>query len=126
MDVLERARVGKGRLATMRQLPSMFMAARSSESGIGIGGVRCHKNTVTVYCATGSTHQLVVVDLPRDRVSRLMMLAIVDAAMSNDIDPRHMFDGSTRMFAKVPTFAKVSKSRLGPQKNVSALDTLSV
>ena len=113
MDVLERARISKGRL------PSMFMAARSSESGIGIGGVRCHKNTVTVYCATGSTHQLVVVDLPRDRVSRLMMLAIVDAAMSNDIDPRHVF-------AKVPTFAKVSKSRLGPQKNVSALDTLSV
>ena len=114
MDVLERARIGKGRL------PSMFMAARTWESGIGIGGVRCHKNTVTMYCATGSTHQLVVVDLPRDRVSRLMMLAIVDAAMSNDIDPRHMFDGSTRMFAKV------SKSRLGPQKNVSALDTLSV
>jgi len=42
------------------------------------------------------------VEVPASLITRLLILAVVDAAMCNGMDPRGVWDGSLHFFDKVP------------------------
>ena len=138
MDFLGRVLASKGSVREMRRLPAQHLPVRSSAmlyagtwSGelsltdiMGVVGVRCDHDSLTLYLAITSTTEVTAVysvDVPASLITRLLIMAVVDAAMCNDTDPRRVWDGSLYVFEKVPRLRAQQSQKLQITKSFQHL-----
>lgn len=131
MDFLSRVGASKGIVRDMRRLPVEYVPLRSSCMSyagtwtgelnlvdiLGVVGVHCDRDCVTLYLAITSsipssinssiTSAVYRVKVPASLVTRLVILAVVDAAMCNDVDPRGMWNGAVHFFDKIPRLQRL-------------------
>jgi len=92
---------------------------------LGVVGVHCDRDCVTLYLAITSsipssitssipssinssiTSAVYRVKVPASLVTRLVILAVVDAAMCNDVDPRGVWNGAVHFFDKIPRLQRL-------------------